>query len=211
MKKTMDQDVKNNVIKVGGKVASLPEFNHDVYGEKFYRFYLETDRLSGTKDELPVIVSERLANLQELKIGKTIYIEGEYRSYNQLAQNNKSRLVLFVFAKEIEQLEVDESVKNINELTAIGTICKQPIYRKTPMGREITDLFIAINRSYNKSDYVPCIVWGRNAKYCEKLEIGMTLKIEGRIQSRGYEKKYDDGQIENRVAYEVSVSKFEIL
>lgn len=126
-------------------------------------------------------------------------------------ENNRSRLILSVFVKDIKQLEVSENVKTVNELTITGTVCKQPIYRKTPLGRDIADILLAVNRSYNKSDYIPCIIWGRNAKYCEHLETGTNVKVVGRIQSREYEKKHEDGTIENRVAYEVSVSKFEIV
>ncbi|MDD2627645.1 MAG: single-stranded DNA-binding protein [Clostridia bacterium] len=207
----MEQAIENNIVKMGGTVASVLELSHEIYGEKFYRFHIEINRLSGQNDKLPIIISERLIDIDDFEIGKIIYIEGQYRSYNQLDENNKSRLILSVFVKEIEQLEVSESVKTINELTVIGTVCKAPIYRKTPLGRDIADLLLAVNRSYNKSDYIPCIVWGRNAKYCENLETGTTVKVVGRIQARKYEKKYDDGKIEERVAYEVSVSKFEIL
>jgi len=207
----MEQAVENNIVKMGGTVASSLELSHEIYGEKFYKFYIEINRLSGQNDKLPVIISERLIDVEDFKIGKIIYIEGQYRSYNQIDENNKSRLILSVFVKEIQQLEVNESVRTINELTAIGTVCKTPIYRKTPLGRDIADILLAVNRSYNKSDYIPCIIWGRNAKYCENLETGTTVKVVGRIQARKYEKKYDDGKVEERVAYEVSVSKFEIL
>lgn len=207
----MESSFENNVIKMGGIVASELELSHEIYGEKFYRFYIEIDRLSGQKDRLPVIISERLIDVDDFNIGKVIFIEGQYRSYNKMDENNRSRLILSVFVKDISMLEIDESVKTINELTIIGTVCKKPIYRKTPLGRDIADILLAVNRSYNKSDYIPCIIWGRNAKYCEHLETGTAVKIVGRVQSREYEKKYEDGTIEKRVAYEVSVSKFEIV
>jgi len=207
----MESSFENNVIKMGGVVASELELSHEIYGEKFYRFYIEIDRLSGQKDKIPVIISERLIDVDDFNIGKVIFIEGQYRSYNKMDENSRSRLILSVFVKDINQLEVSESVKTVNELTITGTVCKRPIYRKTPLGRDIADILLAVNRSYNKSDYIPCIIWGRNAKYCEHLETGTTVKVVGRVQSREYEKKYEDGTVENRVAYEVSVSKFEII
>lgn len=207
----MESSFENNVIKMGGVVASELELSHEIYGEKFYRFYIEIDRLSGQKDKIPVIISERLIDVNDFNIGKVIFIEGQYRSYNKMDENSRSRLILSVFVKDINQLEVSESVKTVNELTITGTVCKRPIYRKTPLGRDIADILLAVNRSYNKSDYIPCIIWGRNAKYCEHLETGTTVKVVGRVQSREYEKKYEDGTVENRVAYEVSVSKFEII
>lgn len=207
----MESSFENNVIKMGGVVASELELSHEIYGEKFYKFYIEIDRLSGQKDRIPVIISERLIDVDDFNIGKIIFIEGQYRSYNKMDENNKSRLILSVFVKDIKQLEVSENVKTVNELTVTGVVCKTPIYRKTPLGRDIADILLAVNRSYNKSDYIPCIIWGRNAKYCEHLETGTTVKVVGRVQSREYEKKYEDGTVENRVAYEVSVSKFEIV
>lgn len=207
----MESSLDNNVIKMGGVVASELELSHEIYGEKFYRFYIEVDRLSNQKDRLPVIISERLIDIEDFNIGKVIFIEGQYRSYNKLDDNNRSRLILSVFVKDIKQLEVSENVKTVNELTITGIVCKKPIYRKTPLGRDIADILLAVNRSYNKSDYIPCIIWGRNAKYCEHLETGSIVKVTGRVQSREYEKKHEDGTIEKRIAYEVSVSKFEIV
>lgn len=200
---------ENNVVKLGGTVASELQESHEIYGEKFYLFYIEIDRLSGMKDRLPVIISERLIDPKDFETGKLIYIEGQYRSYNQVMENGKSKLVLSVFVKDIETEELDEKVKTINELSLIGCICKPPIYRKTPLGRDIADILLAVNRAYNKSDYIPCILWGRNAKFCQSLGIGTNVRLVGRIQAREYEKKFEDGASEKRVAYEVSVSKFE--
>ncbi len=200
---------ENNFVKLGGTVASTLEVSHEIYGEKFYRFYIEVDRLSGMADRIPVIISERLIDVDEFEIGKVIYIEGQYRSYNQMMETGKSKLILSVFVKDIETENLDEKTKTINELTLVGCICKPPIYRKTPLGRDIADILVAVNRAYNKSDYIPCILWGRNAKFCQNLGIGTNIRLEGRIQSREYEKKYEDGSAEKRVAYEVSVSKFE--
>lgn len=199
----------NNIVKLGGVVASEFEDSHEIYGEKFYLFYIEIDRLSGMKDKLPVIISERLVDIKNIRQGMIIYIEGQYRSYNQVMENGRSKLILSVFVKDIETENLDENIKTVNELSLIGCICKPPIYRRTPLGRDIADILLAVNRAYNKSDYIPCILWGRNAKFCQSLGIGTNVKLVGRIQAREYEKKFEDGTSEKRVAYEVSVSKFE--
>ncbi|MBR5227865.1 MAG: single-stranded DNA-binding protein [Clostridia bacterium] len=205
----METFSENNSVKLGGVVASELEVSHEIYGEKFYKFFMEIDRLSGIKDKIPVIISERLIDVNNFEIGKIILVDGQYRSYNQMLDTGKSKLILSVFVKEIETEGLDEKVKTINELVLIGCICKPPIYRKTPLGRDIADILVAVNRAYNKSDYIPCILWGRNAKFCQCLGIGTNVRLEGRIQAREYEKKYEDGTSETRVAYEVSVSKFE--
>lgn len=204
-----DMIVENNIVKLGGIVSEDLELSHELYGENFYKFYMDIERLSGQKDKIPVIISERLIDINNFKKGLVIKLEGQYRSYNQMISENRSKLVLTVFVKELEIDPKEERVTTLNELTMIGTICKQPIYRKTPLGREIADILLAVNRAYNKSDYIPCILWGRNAKFSEKLNVGEDVQIVGRIQARGYEKKFPDGTSENRVAYEVSVSKFE--
>jgi len=205
----METFSENNNVKLGGVVASGLELSHEIYGEKFYKFFMEIDRLSGIKDKIPVIISERLIDVNNFEVGKLILVNGQYRSYNQVLENGKSKLILSVFVKEIETEELDEKIKTVNELILIGCICKPPIYRKTPLGRDIADVLVAVNRAYNKSDYIPCILWGRNAKFCQSLGIGTNVRLEGRIQAREYEKKYEDGTAETRVAYEVSVSKFE--
>lgn len=204
----MENYSDNNSILIGGVVVSEPEFSHEVFEEKFYSFNLETKRLSDYNDVLPVIISERLIDIKSIKNGLLIKIKGQFRSYNKLV-DNKSKLVLSIFAKEIEVVE-DESVITLNEANFIGYICKNPIYRKTPLGREIADVLVAVNRSYKKSDYIPCILWGRNAKFCETLSVGSRVKLTGRIQSRKYEKKLEDGTVLSKVAYEVSISKFAI-
>lgn len=201
---------QNNIIKIGGVITSDVEFSHEIYDEKFYKFYVDVERLSTSKDNLPVIISERLVDINDIKVGKLVYIEGQFRSYNQPTQG-KNKLVLSIFAKIIETENIDETVKTLNDANFIGYICKTPIYRKTPLGREIADVLIAVNRSYKKSDYIPCILWGRNAKYCENISVGTMVKISGRIQARQYEKKYEDGTTKNMVAYELSVSKFGIV
>ncbi len=205
----MESYSENNFVKLGGVVASELELSHEIYGEKFFKFFMEIDRLSGVKDRIPVIISERLIDTQDFSIGKLVLVEGQYRSYNQVLDSGKSKLILSVFVKEITTEDLDEKIKTVNELVLIGCICKPPIYRKTPLGRDIADVLVAVNRAYNKSDYIPCILWGRNAKFCQSLGIGTNVRLEGRIQAREYEKKYEDGTVETRVAYEVSVSKFE--
>lgn len=199
-----------NNVKLQGKVVSDKVLNHEIYGEKFYTFNLEVPRLSETVDTIPVIISERLITNENIKQGNMIKIAGQYRSYNS-TENEKSRLVLMVFVKEIENIEEYVDNESLNEIELDGYLCKKPIYRMTPLGREIVDMLLAVNRAYNKSDYIPVIAWGRNAKYCENLEVGRNIKISGRIQSRKYEKKYPDGTSEIRNAYEVSVNKLEVV
>ena len=206
---------ENNQLVLVGKVTSDKRFSHEIYGEKFYVFDLSVPRLSGNADIIPITISERLLLEQDLDIGKNITIEGQFRSYNSF-ENEKNRLVLTVFAKEVEFLEGEEeftpSKENVsNEVTLDGYICKKPIYRKTPFGREIADILLAVNRAYNKSDYIPCIAWGRNARFSENIPVGTEVRIVGRVQSRQYEKKYEDGTSEVKVAYEVSVASLEVV
>jgi len=193
-----------------GQVTSEKRFSHEIYGESFYNFDLEIPRLSGTSDIIPITISERLIANFDLSIGKKVVIEGQFRSYNTY-EDSKSRLVLTVFVKEIREKEEEEEVKVPNEVQLVGHICRKPIYRKTPFGREIADILVAVNRAYNKSDYIPCITWGRNARFCENMPVGTEIKLVGRVQSRIYEKKYEDGTIEKRTAYEVSVSSLEFV
>ena len=208
--------LENNHLVLVGKVTSDKRFSHEIYGEKFYIFDLAVPRLSGNADIIPITVSERLLSINELKIDSKIIVEGQFRSYNSY-ENERNRLVLTVFAKDIkfvenqeEEIEVSKDVIS-NEVTLNGYICKKPIYRQTPFGREISDLLLEVNRAYNKSDYIPCIAWGRNARFCENIPVGTEVKIVGRVQSRTYEKKYDDGRVETKVAYEVSVSSLEVV
>ena len=208
--------LENNHLVLVGKVTSDKRFSHEIYGEKFYIFDLAVPRLSGNADIIPITVSERLLSINELKIDSKIAVEGQFRSYNSY-ENEKNRLVLTVFAKDIKfeedqeaEIEVSKDVVS-NEVTLNGYICKKPIYRQTPFGREISDLLLAVNRAYNKSDYIPCIAWGRNARFCENIPVGTEVKIVGRVQSRTYEKKYEDGRVETKVAYEVSVSSLEVV
>lgn len=208
--------LENNHLILVGKVTSDKRFSHEIYGEKFYIFDLEVPRLSGNADIIPITISERLLEAEELQIGKKITVEGQFRSYNSY-QNERNKLVLTVFAKDVKFIEnQDEEIQASkdfvsNEVTLNGYICKKPIYRQTPFGREIADLLLAVNRAYNKSDYIPCIAWGRNARFCENIEVGTEVKIVGRVQSRSYEKKYEDGTSEMKIAYEVSISSLEIV
>jgi single-stranded DNA-binding protein len=200
----------NNQIKLIGTIVSDKSFSHEVYGEGFYSFDLEVPRLSDTSDVIPVIVSERLIAGFDFHVGQKVVVDGQYRSYNNM-ENEKNKLVLTVFVKEIRlQTEEDANV-NSNEIILNGFICKKPIYRTTPFGREIADILLAVNRAYNKSDYIPCIAWGRNARFCQNMEVGTEVKLIGRVQSRTYEKKYEDGTVENKVAYEVSIGSLEVV
>lgn len=208
--------LENNHLVLVGKVTSDKRFSHEIYGEKFYIFDLEVPRLSGNADIIPITISERLLESEDLAIDKKVIIEGQFRSYNSY-QNERNKLVLTVFAKDVKFVEnQDEEIQASkdfvsNEVILNGYICKKPIYRQTPFGREIADLLLAVNRAYNKSDYIPCIAWGRNARFCENIEVGTEVKIIGRVQSRTYEKKYEDGTSETKVAYEVSISSLEIV
>lgn len=211
--------LENNYLTLVGKVTGEKRFSHEIYGERFYVFNLEIERLSGNADIIPITVSERLATDDMLIQGKKLLVKGQFRSYNSY-DNEKNRLILTVFAKDVIEVEENnnddenEIVKKdmvTNEVILVGYICKKPIYRQTPFGREIADILLAVNRAYNKSDYIPTIAWGRNARFCQNLEVGTKVKVVGRVQSRMYEKKYEDGKIENRVAYEVSVGSLEVV
>ncbi len=206
----------NNHLVLVGKVTSEKRFSHETYGEKFYIFDMEVSRLSDTTDIIPITVSERIIDDELLTIGNKLIVRGQFRSYNSY-ENEKSRLKLTVFAKDIltedklSEEELEEVKRTSNEVSLIGYICKPPIYRQTPFGREIADILLAVNRAYNKSDYIPSIAWGRNARFCQNLATGTEVKIVGRVQSRNYEKKYEDGTIENKVAYEVSISSLQVI
>ncbi len=194
---------KNNKVFISGEIVTDAEFSHEVYGEGFYEMNVLVKRLSGQGDILPVTVSERLINDKDLKVGVTINALGQFRSYNKLV-DGKSKLMLTVFVREL----LDEvSVKNPNNIVLTGYICKPPIYRTTPFNREIADILIAVNRSYNKSDYIPCIAWGRNARFAKNLAVGEHIAVSGRIQSREYQKRITDDDIRTLTAYEVSISK----
>lgn len=204
---------ENNYLVLIGNIVSDKTFSHEIYGESFYLFNLEVPRLSGNEDIIPITISERLISNFDLSVGKKVVVEGQFRSYNSY-ENERNRLVLTVFAKDIMEYkeEPEEQKEKVsNEVVLNGYICKKPIYRQTPFGREIADILLAVNRAYNKSDYIPCIAWGRNARFCENMEVGTEVKIVGRVQSRAYEKKFDDGRIEQRVAYEVSIGSLQVI
>jgi single-stranded DNA-binding protein len=204
----MNEKMKNNNVLLTGKIVSEPEYSHEVYGEQFFNLFLEVKRISGVADIVPLTISERLFNLEDKCTGTVVRVSGQFRSFNK-HEENKNRLVLSVFVREIERVVNDYDEEN--EIEIDGFVCKNPVYRKTPLGREIADILFAVNRSYGKSDYIPCIVWGRNAVYTSGLPVGTHLKLTGRIQSRGYVKMHEDGTEEQRTAYEVSVSKINVL
>ena len=200
------EQMQNNQVYLSGKIASASEFSHEIMGEKFYDTTVSVERLSGQSDVIPITVSDRLMEGQNFEIGNLIGLIGQFRSYNKIV-DGKSKLVLRVFVREL--CECDENAPNVIELE--GYVCKPPVYRTTPFKREIADLLIAVNRAYNKSDYIPAIAWGRNARYASTFDVGDKIHLVGRIQSRIYQKSLDDGTIEERVAYEVSITKFETI
>lgn len=193
--------LENNKVFLNGVVVAAPQFSHETYGEGFYEIKLSVPRLSEHTDILPVTVSEKF--LKHFELGKQVGIKGQLRSFNQLC-GEKSKLVLSVFAREVTEPN-NEISPNIIELS--GFLCKPPVFRTTPFNREICDILVAVNRAYNKSDYLPCIAWGRNARYVKDAKVGQKLDIVGRIQSREYQKKLPDGQIETKTAYEISISR----
>lgn len=197
------EQMSNNKVCLCGEIVSDPVFSHEIYGEGFYEMFLSVARLSEQKDILPVTISERLIAEANIGRGSVIALSGQFRSYNKV-ESGKSRLMLTVFVRE---LIPPQQCKNPNQITLTGYICKPPVYRTTPFSREITDLLLAVNRAYNKSDYIPCIAWGRNARYVKNLKVGERVTISGRIQSREYQKKIDEEKTEVRTAYEVSVNK----
>ncbi len=194
---------KNNKVYVFGEIVSDATFSHEVYGEGFYEFFVKVMRLSNQADVLPITISERLIQDGMLQKGKTICAVGQFRSYNKM-ENGKSRLMLTVFVRE---LLTEIEGKNPNSILLSGYICKPPVYRTTPFNREIADVLVAVNRAYNKSDYIPCIAWGRNARFVKNLSVGDRIAVSGRIQSREYQKRISDTEVKTMVAYEVSVSK----
>lgn len=204
----MDKVIENNQVTVMGKIVSGFLFSHEIYGEGFYMMDVEVERLSDSTDIIPVMVSDRLIDVTQNYTGVNVCIGGQFRSYNR-HEEKKNKLVLSVFAREIDFIEEMEENAKTNQIFLDGFICKEPIYRKTPLGREIADLLLAVNRPYGKSDYIPCICWGRNARFASTFQVGDRCMIWGRIQSREYMKKITEEELEKRIAYEVSVSKLE--
>jgi hypothetical protein len=203
---TLKEDT--NVVSLRGELNGELQFSHEIFGEKFYTTQIKIDRLSESCDTLPITISERLIGEINVDEAKVVELTGQLRSYNKNI-DGRNKLVLTIFAREL--VCADEEAKDPNNIFLDGYICKDPIYRKTPLGREITDLLVAINRPYNKSDYIPSIVWGRNAKFAKNLKIGDRIQMWGRVQSREYEKKLENGEVEKKVAYEVSISKIKKL
>ena len=205
-----DKVIENNQVTIMGEIVSNFSYSHEIFGEGFYLVDVSVKRLSESYDIIPLMVSERLIDVNADYIGRNICVNGQFRSYNR-HEERKNRLVLSVFAREISFVdEVEESAKS-NQIYLDGYICKEPIYRKTPLGREIADVLLAVNRPYGKSDYIPCICWGRNARYANQFKVGERCAIWGRIQSREYMKKLSETDVEKRVAFEVSVSKLELI
>ena len=203
-----DKIIENNQVTIMGKVATEFSFSHEVFGEGFYMVEVEVKRLSNSEDRIPLMISERLIDVTQDYTGEYIMVHGQFRSYNR-HEEQKNRLVLSVFVREISFMEEEPDGTKTNSIWLDGYICKEPIYRKTPLVREIADLLLAVNRPYGKSDYIPCICWGRNARYASGFEVGEHVQLLGRIQSREYVKRISDTETEKRVAYEVSVSKLE--
>lgn len=202
----MERQIENNQVTIMGKIVSGFTFSHQIYGEGFYMMDVQVKRLSDQYDTIPVMVSERIFDTTQNLTGELVSISGQFRSYNKHV-DNRARLILSVFAREIEFVEEIADNEQVNHIYLDGYICKEPIYRKTPLGREICDILLAVNRPYGKSDYIPCICWGRNARFAESLQVGDRIEVEGRIQSRTYIKRIDEEHTEERTAYEVSVHK----
>ena len=201
-----DKIIENNQVSIVGEVVSDFSFSHEVFGEGFYMLNVSVKRLSDSCDVIPLMISERLIDVNEDYRGAYIQATGQFRSYNR-HEEKKNRLVLSVFVRELEFIEEEVENAKINQIFLDGFICKMPVYRKTPLGREIADILLAVNRPYGKSDYIPCICWGRNARFASGFDVGDRLEIEGRVQSREYKKNMENGEMETRTAYEVSVSK----
>lgn len=202
--------LSNNQAVVAGEIVSEFTFSHEIFGEGFYMVDLLVNRLSDATDVIPLMVSDRLIDVEQSHIGAHIEAKGQFRSYNK-HEEAKNRLILSLFVRELNILNEEDEMQHPNQIYLDGYICKAPIYRMTPLGREIADVLLAVNRAYGKSDYIPCICWGRNARFAGKLDVGEHVAIWGRIQSREYQKKLENDEVINRVAYEVSVSKMECL
>lgn len=203
-----DKIIENNQVTIMGEVVSGFTFSHEVFGEGFYMVDVSVKRLSNSRDLIPVMISERLIDVTQDYTGEFLMVTGQFRSYNR-HEEQKNRLVLSVFAREAEFIDEEPDGAKTNTILLDGYICKLPVYRKTPLGRETADLLLAVNRPYGKSDYIPCICWGRNARFASAFRVGEHVQLIGRIQSREYMKKLSETETEKRTAYEVSVSKLE--
>lgn len=202
--------LSNNQAVVAGEIVSGFTFSHEVFGEGFYMVDVLVSRLSDAYDTIPLMVSDRIMDVDEDCIGRKVKARGQFRSYNK-HEEARNRLILSLFVREIEFIDDDEYISKPNHIYLDGYICKPPVYRMTPLGREIADVLLAVNRAYGKSDYIPCICWGRNARFAGKLSVGEHVAIWGRIQSREYQKKLGNDKVISKTAYEVSVSKMECL
>lgn len=203
-----DKAMDNNQVTIVGTVDSEFTYSHEVFGEGFYMLEVVVSRLSHMEDRIPLMVSERLVDVKESCIGKLVEVHGQFRSYNK-HEEGRNRLILSVFVREFEFVGEEGTLTKPNSIYLDGYICKSPVYRMTPLGREIADLLMAVNRPYGKSDYLPCICWGRNARFAGKFEVGTHIHLWGRIQSRTYQKRLEDDVVEKRTAYEISVNKIE--
>lgn len=201
-------NIENNKVTISGEIVSGFNFSHELYGENFYIVNVRIRRFSDTCDIIPVMVSNRMIDTDKDYTGEFVSVTGQFRSYNK-QDGERKLLILSVFARDFDLIEIEEC-DNSNVIELDGFVCKEPKYRETPLGREITDMLLAVNRPYGKSDYIPCICWGRNARFAGNLEVGTRIKVSGRIQSRDYIKRYADSHEEERTAYEVSVSKLEV-
>lgn len=209
----LDKVIENNRVCIIGEIVSEFTFSHEVFGEGFYIANVSVNRLSDMVDVIPLMISERLIDVTKDYRGMKIEVAGQFRSYNR-HEGTKNKLVLSIFVRElrfIEEDEMPEEQSKSNQIFLDGFVCKPPIYRKTPLGREIADVLVAVNRPYGKSDYIPCIAWGRNARFAGGIEVGSHLQVSGRVQSREYTKKIGEDEVERRVAYEVSVSKIDLV
>ena len=198
----------NNQVTIVGTVDSEFTYSHEVFGEGFYMLEVVVSRLSHMEDRIPLMVSERLVDVKESCMGKIVEVHGQFRSYNK-HEEGRNRLILSVFVREFSFVGEEGTLTRPNSIYLDGYICKPPVYRMTPLGREIADLLMAVNRPYGKSDYLPCICWGRNARFAGKFEVGTHIHLWGRIQSRTYQKRLEDDVVEKRTAYEISVNKIE--
>ncbi|MCI8669249.1 MAG: single-stranded DNA-binding protein [Lachnospiraceae bacterium] len=204
----VDKVIENNRVSIIGEIVSDFRFSHEVFGEGFYIIDVSVNRLSDMTDIIPLMVSERLVDVKQSYIGQLVEATGQFRSYNK-HDGIRNKLVLSIFVRDWQLIEENQESGKTNQIFLDGFICKSPIYRKTPLGREISDLLIAVNRPYGKSDYIPCIAWGRNARFASSFEVGKRIQVWGRVQSRDYVKKINETDTEKHTAYEVSVSKLE--
>ena len=204
-----EKTLSNNQAVVAGEIISDFTFSHEIFGEGFYMVDILVNRLSDTTDVIPLMVSDRIVDVEESHIGQKIEAKGQFRSYNK-HEDSKNKLILSLFVRELNFIDDEEDISNRpNQIYLDGYICKAPVYRMTPLGREIADILLAVNRAYGKSDYIPCICWGRNARFAGRLAVGDHVAVWGRIQSREYQKKVSENEVVKKVAYEVSISKME--